>query len=87
MDNVKSQNHKVLKESKSFDVSTLNVGYVGDNDQTSKLEIFPCPQENADSLFGRRDNNIPGQFSTEKNPCLIPTDTLHQLQLVNKDPR
>ena len=84
---MKSQNHKVLKESKSFDVSTLNVGYVGENDHTSKLEIFPYPQDIADSLSGCRDKNTHNQFSTETNPCLPPKNTLHQFQLVNTDTR
>ena len=87
MEEPKSHNHKVFKESKSFDVSTLNVVDLDESIHMSRQRLIQCPQDLSDTLSRSPSAYSKGRLFIDKNRPLIPKKMSEQLQQSKIDPR
>ena len=62
---MKSQNHKVFKESRSFDLSVLGNPSRALGIQKGAPKIFQCSFDNEDSLFGDVKSTSKDKFPDE----------------------
>ena len=84
---VKSQNHKVFKESRSFDLSVLGNPSRALGTQKGAPKIFQCSFDNEDSLFGNTKNNSKDKFTEESITKCQTDSSSNQLTFSNLDPR
>ena len=84
---MKSQNHKVFKESRSFDLSVLGNPSRALGTQKGAPKIFQCSFDNEDSLFKDTKNNSKDKFTEDLIVKCQTDSSLNQLTLSNLDPR